>query len=67
MDSESQWTPNEAVGPRFRYCRGFSLEGRQETKKAREDRQTRVSNTFGTQFTDVTVQVSCPICSLYCY
>ena len=50
MNNESQWTLNEAVGPRFRYCRMFSLEGRQETKKAREDKQTRVTNTLGTQF-----------------
>jgi len=37
MNNESQWTLDEAVGPRFGYCRVFSLEGRQETKKARED------------------------------
>jgi len=64
MNNESQWTLNEAVGPRFRYCRVLPLEGRQETKKAREDKQTRVSNT---QLTDVAVLANCPICSLYCY
>jgi len=42
------------------------LEGRQETKKAHEDKQTRLSITLGTQFTDVTVLANCPICSLYC-